>query len=120
MSLDQQKIEAFIQLIKSQSSLFSSQDQADLWKLVLTLPNNVEEIANAIADWSHPRNHIWNALVPLVGQSSGGVTRGPAKNPAPINPKDYDEMLINAMRESFPASEPQPPSSQPKPSHPQR
>ncbi len=116
MSLDQQKIEAFIELIKSQSSLFSSQDQADLWKLVPTLPNNVEEIANAIADWSHPRNHVWNALARLLGQSSGGVTRGPAKNPAPINPKDYQETLVNAMRQSFPTSEPQPPSSQPKPS----
>ena len=113
---DQQKIEAFIQLIKSQSSLFSSQDQADLWRLVPTLPNNAEEIANAIADWSHPRNHIWNALVLLVGQSSSGTTRGSAKNPDPINPKDHKEMLVNAMRESFPTREPQPPSSQTKPS----
>ena len=63
---DQQKIEAFIQLIKSQSSLFSSQEQADLWRLVPTLPNNAEEIANAIADWSHPRNQIWNALVSKI------------------------------------------------------
>ncbi|WP_375466979.1 hypothetical protein [uncultured Nostoc sp.] len=103
MLLDEQKIKAFAQLIQSQPSLFSEQQQAQLWELFPSLPNDANTIANAIAEWSQDYQDIWNALLPLIAQNSGNITRGPLKNPEPANPEDYKEQILNAMRESFPS-----------------
>jgi hypothetical protein len=115
MSLDEQKIKAFAQLIKSQPSLFSEQQQAQLWELFPSLPNNANKIAKEIAEWSQNHQDIWNALLPLIAQNSDNITRGPIENSEPLNPNDYKEQIVNAMRVSFPPPKQQPPSSQPSP-----
>jgi hypothetical protein len=127
MSLDEQNIKAFAKLIESQPSLFSDEDQVDLWGLVSTLPNNAEAISNAIAEWSESRSSIRQALLPLVGNISQNTsqakspTRGAAEDFKKPDPKDYNGILLNAMRVSFPnieseAQTPQQPSNE-KPSN---
>ncbi|KYC38111.1 hypothetical protein WA1_37815 [Scytonema hofmannii PCC 7110] len=108
MLLDEQKIKAFAQLIQSQPSLFSEQQQAQLWELFPGLPNDANKVANAIAEWSQDYQEVWNELLPLIAQNSDSITRGPLENPEPVNPKDYKEQIVNAMRESFPSPKQQP------------
>lgn len=119
MSVDEQNIQAFVELIESQPSLFSVEDQANLWQLISTLPNDAEQISNAldevlavgIADWCNSREKIYNALLPLIGELS--QTRSPAKVFKSPDPKDYNDILYNAMRVSFPSVTSQQPNTQP-------
>ena len=119
MSLNERKITAFIQLIQSQPSLFLEQDRASLWQLASTLPNDTEQISTAIAEWCKSRESIRNELLPLIGKRPEiAPSRGPSKNFQPPDPKNYNDILLNAMRESFPPPEQQQPSPQ-QPSQPQ-
>lgn len=116
MSLNERNIAAFIQLIQSQPSLFSQQDRASLWQLASTLPNDTEQISTAIAQWCQSRESIRNKLLPLIAQSQETTPlRGPVKNFKSPDPKNYNDILLNAMRESFPASEQQQPNPQQPP-----
>ncbi|GAA6614690.1 hypothetical protein [Scytonema sp. NUACC26] len=118
MSPDEQNIKGLVKLIQSLPSLFSSEDQISLWKLVNSLPNDAEQISNAIAEWTQERKDIRSKLLPFIAQSSNYnviITRGPSEDPEPVNPKDYKNIIINAMREVSFQSETQQPSSQPSP-----
>lgn len=113
MSVDEQNIQAFVELIESQPSLFSVEDQANLWQLISTLPHDAEQISNAIADWCNSREKIHNALLPLIGELSQ-ITRSPAKVFKSPDPKDYNDILYNAMRARFlPSVTSQQPNTQP-------
>ncbi|MBO3457349.1 hypothetical protein G7B40_005230 [Aetokthonos hydrillicola Thurmond2011] len=119
MSPDEQNIQAFAKLIESQPLLFSNEDQVDLWRVVSSLENNAETISDAIAIWSKSRSKIRQALLPLIGNIS--QTRSAAEDFKKPDPKDYNKILLNAMRVSFPNVEsqqqtPQQPSNQ-KPSN---
>ncbi|HEY9666110.1 MAG TPA: Rpn family recombination-promoting nuclease/putative transposase [Coleofasciculaceae cyanobacterium] len=48
-----QNLNAFIQLLNSQRVLFSLSDLAELTRLIAPLPDNIEELSNAIASWSN-------------------------------------------------------------------
>ena len=116
MSLNEQKIAAFIQLIESQPSLFSQQDRASLWQLASTLPNDTEQISDAIAKWCKSRESIRNELLLLIDKSPEiAPSRGPSKNFKSPDPKNYHDILLNAVRERFTPSEQQQPSPQQPP-----
>lgn len=115
MSPDEQNIVGFVKLIESEPFLFSSSDQTSLRELVANLPHDIEQISNAIAEWCKSRNHILNSIMPLianVSKDNDSQTRGPARNVKSPDPKDYNDMLSNAIRVSFPNSTPQQPPNQ--------
>ncbi|MEC4817346.1 MAG: hypothetical protein SAK29_29350 [Scytonema sp. PMC 1069.18] len=114
MSPDEQNIVGFVKLIESQPSLFSSSDQTLLWELVSTLPNDPEQISNAIALWCKSRPHILNELMPLIAnvKENDLELRAPKKDVKSPDPKDYNDILLNAVRVSFPNSTPQQPPNQ--------
>lgn len=64
-SFHKQNVAAFIQLLNSQRSLFSSQDLADLEQLVAPLPDDIEQLSQAIASWCKQEEHtlVLNALL---------------------------------------------------------
>jgi hypothetical protein len=116
MSLNEPKIAAFIQLIQEKPSLFSPQDRASLWQLASTLPNDTEQISSAIAEWCQSRESIRNELLPLIAQSQEiDPLRNPSKSFKSADPKDYNYILLNAMRVSFSPPEQQQPSPQQPP-----
>ncbi|MEQ8999720.1 MAG: Rpn family recombination-promoting nuclease/putative transposase [Coleofasciculus sp. B1-GNL1-01] len=54
---DQQNVLAFIQLLNHQRELFSPEDLADLAFLIQPLPDKLEDLANAIAQWCKQEEH---------------------------------------------------------------
>lgn len=67
-SFHEQNIEAFIQLLKTQRSLFSAQDRDSLDKLVLTLPNEHENISEILASWYEKREIILDAQLDILNE----------------------------------------------------
>lgn len=53
----EQNLAAFIELLNSQRSLFSPQDLADLERLIVPLPDEIEELSKAIATWCSQEEH---------------------------------------------------------------
>ena len=59
---------AFIELLQHQRSLFSPQDLADLAELIEPLPDKIEDLSEAIAQWCKQDGHslqrqAWRDLV---------------------------------------------------------
>jgi len=64
----EQNVVAFIELLQDQRSLFSPQDLADLAELIEPLPNKIEDLSAAIAQWCKQDGHslqrqAWRDLV---------------------------------------------------------
>ena len=66
MSFHEQNIEAFMELLKNQRTLFSAQDRASLDKLVASLPDDNEKISEAIASWYEQRPKILDAQLDIL------------------------------------------------------
>ncbi len=108
MSFNHQNIQAFIQLLETQSSLLSNQDKIDLNQLGDTLPEAIEPISNAIAAWYQDRPQILDAqLAILTPLSSNDATKGVGDRSlpemTPENERKLREDLINAIRRNSPA-----------------
>lgn len=115
MSPDEQNIVGFVKLIESEPFLFSSSDQTSLRELVAHLPNDIAQISNAIAEWCKSRNQILNSLMPLianVSKDNDSQTRAVTRKVKSPDPKDYYDILSNAVRVGFPDSTPQQPPNQ--------
>ena len=106
MSFHEQNIEAFIQLLKNQRSLFSAQDRADLNKLTATLPDDQEKISEAIASWyeKHPKIldaqlDILNTLLTNELNASRTIASTIASAEAE-DEEDYRKKLMDAIKTS--------------------
>lgn len=56
-SFYKQNIAAFIQLLDTQRSLFSPQDLVELNQLIAALPDDIEQLSQAIARWCNQEDH---------------------------------------------------------------
>lgn len=105
-SFHEQNIEAFIDLLKSQRSLFSAQDKTSLEQLIATLPDDEEKISEALASWyeKHPKIldeqlDILNDMLTNELNSSQIVSRALSR----ANEQDdenYRDRLLNAIKAS--------------------
>lgn len=57
-SFQEQNIAAFIELLHHQRQLFSPEDLADLAQLIQPLPDQIEDLSNAIAQWCQQDGHL--------------------------------------------------------------
>jgi hypothetical protein len=117
MSFHHQNIQAFIQLLETQSALLSEPDKIDLKQLGETSPKAIEPISNAIAAWYQERPHILNAqLAILTPLSNNDATKGPGGTGySEITPEEDRKLLdqfSNVIRRNTPAPSPEP---KPKP-----
>jgi hypothetical protein len=108
MSFHEQNIEAFIQLLKNQRSLFSAQDRADLNKLIATLPDDEEKISEAIASCYEKHPKILDAQLDILNTlltNELNASRTIASTIASAEAEDEDEddyrkKLIDAIKAS--------------------
>lgn len=71
MSFDEQNLEAFIELLThKRSRLFTPEDIANLAKLIDRLPDDIEKLSVAIADWYQKRPKILDAQLDLLNNLS--------------------------------------------------
>ncbi|BAZ23718.1 hypothetical protein NIES4073_46070 [Kalymmatonema gypsitolerans NIES-4073] len=106
----QQNINAFIKLLKNQSTLFSSQDVTELRKLIKIWPEEVESLSKRITAWcqSKDRFHICEELRVLrklpVESESTTDRRYYYSRPNSQDGKEYKKMLEDAILQSLPGS----------------
>ncbi|MBD2042638.1 hypothetical protein [Microcoleus sp. FACHB-672] len=111
MSFHEQNLAAFIELLidKRSSRLFSPQDRAELMQLIDPLPDDIEQLSIAIADWYENRASILDAQLELLNDLSRGAIRiNGDKAPGSIqgnvpepNPKLNKQMLGNSIQNSY-------------------
>ncbi len=106
MSFHEQNIEAFIQLLKNQRSIFSAQDRDNLDKLAASLPDDEEKISEAIASWYEKRPKILDAQLDILNtlltdelNASRSIAGTIARAEAEAD-KDYRKELIDAIKTS--------------------
>jgi len=104
MSFHEQNIEAFIQLLSSQRSLFSAQHKASLDKLAASLPDDEEKISEAIAAWYEQRPKILDAQLDILNtlltnelNASRSIAAAIARTESQVD-KDYRQELIDAIK----------------------
>ncbi|MEG4284970.1 hypothetical protein QUB68_17730 [Microcoleus sp. A006_D1] len=106
MSLAEDNIRAFQQLITTERVLFSKH-KAELHQLGATLSDDIEKISDDVSNWCacESRPQILEALIKLHGDLDKdrlpGTTK-PIAPPPPPPPKVSRETLLNAIQESFP------------------
>ena len=101
----------FIYIAQKQPELFTPEDRTDFAQLVATLPEDVEEVSNAIALWCETRPHILDAIFELPVEESASV-RAAGGRDTPMTGKESKGAIDNTVRESIPPKK----SSPPKPS----
>jgi hypothetical protein len=103
MSFHQQNIEAFVQVLNTQRSLFSPQDKVSLDKLASSLPEDEEKISEAIASWYEQRPKILDAQLDILNSlltnelnASRSIAAAIARSEAKAD-KDYRQELLDAI-----------------------
>jgi hypothetical protein len=108
MSLEDQIMQNFLTLVETQPPLFAD-CQGELEQLCNSLPEDKEEMSDAIADWYESHPAILNAMDAMSKQQEGDRVPGTQGNaPPPPDPKLYQEMLQNAMRRNQSSSKTKP------------
>ncbi|WP_017721880.1 hypothetical protein [Kamptonema formosum] len=94
MSFHEQNLDAFIELLKYQRSLFSAEDRANLKQLIAKLPNDVERISEAVAGWYEQRPKVLDAQLDAINSqvASRSVAKGEGEEEKP-----YREQLLDAI-----------------------
>ncbi|NEO13484.1 MULTISPECIES: hypothetical protein [unclassified Moorena] len=100
------RIEAFIDLIKHQPSVFLAENRMDLEQQIDKFPEDVASLSNTISDWCKKYPDIRKALSKTRKSLFGSRFenhRGQTDYIPAANPKeDYKTNIKNQMRESFP------------------
>lgn len=106
MSFSEQNVDAFIELLTEQRSLFTSEDLAELEELVAPLSDDIEALSNVISEWCEKHPEIDEAHLKLIPNNSAertpGSKEGKVKNP------DYElnkQTLQNAIQQSSSSSD---------------
>lgn len=99
----------FVYIAQNQPELFTAEDRADFAQLVATLPEDVEEISNAIALWCETRPRILDAIFALPIEESASV-RAAGGRDTPLTGKESKDAIENTVRESIPPEKSPPPT----------
>lgn len=107
----EENIISFVYLVQTQPALFTAEDRADLKDLLSTLPDDVEEISNAIALWCEEHPQVLDAIlnIPIDDLASLRAADGRA---IPVTGRESKEMIENSVTQSSQSK--QPPSSSSK------
>ena len=68
MSFSEENIAAFIKLLETHFSLFSSQELAELQQLIDSLPDDIEIISEELSAWYEEREKICNKQLEILNQ----------------------------------------------------
>ena len=106
MSFDEGNVAAFIELLTNKRTLFTSEELAELDQLIATLPDDIEQLSEAIATWCKvdKRAEILTVLRQVrqtfpstVGEKAPGSKEGKVKTP---NYELNKQTLLNAIQQS--------------------
>ncbi len=101
MPFSDQNVDAFIELLTEQRSLFTPEDLAELEELVAPLPDDIEVLSNVISEWCEEHPEIDEAQLKLLPDSSG--ERAPGSKEGKVKTPNYElnkQTLQNAIQQS--------------------
>ncbi|WP_353932188.1 hypothetical protein WJM97_06275 [Okeanomitos corallinicola TIOX110] len=113
MSPYEENILTFVYILQTQPELLTVEDRTDVLELLATLPDDVEEISNAIALWYETRPQILDAILKVPVEDLDSL-RAAGGNRTPITGAESKEMIENSVTQSRQSSQPDTSSSQPK------
>jgi len=113
MSDYEENIWAFNNILNTQPELFLEEDRKDLKQLLSTLPDEVEEISNAIALWCEKHPQVLDAIlnIPINDLDSLRAAGGRA---TPLTGVESKEIIENSVTQSSQSKQSQSSSSKTK------
>ena len=113
MEAENKLLLAFQQLLNTQPELLKDSERRELEALIISLPNDTKQLADAIAPWCASHSEINNALMQiLVGEKVRGIAGTyPSPETKSEDEKNLREELLNALRQSSPPDNPKPKTS---------
>jgi predicted transposase/invertase (TIGR01784 family) len=108
MPFSDQNVDAFIELLTEQRSLFTLEDLAELEELVAPLPDDIEVLSNVISEWCEEHPEIDEAQLKLLPDNSG--ERSPGSKEGNVKTPNYElnkQTLQNAIQQSSSSSDSQ-------------
>ncbi len=94
MSFAEQNLDAFIDLLKTQPALFSQEKIVNLKEFMSNIPDDTEQLSNAIATWYQKHPKILDAHLTILNKSLN------VRN-AQINAEIDKNILLNAIKQSL-------------------
>jgi len=101
LSFPEQNIDAFIELLTEQYSLFLSGYLAELEQLLAPLPDDIEELSEAISRWCEQHHEIDEAQLKLLPDNSS--EKAPGSKEGKVKPPNYElnkQAILNAIQQS--------------------
>lgn len=117
MSISRNSIEAFIQVLDSQSKLIPTQDWNELQQLSSQLPEDNEEIVEILENWLQPesRSQLLEAykqylksltvVSPIDVDRNIGIANSKSQTPVNQPSESSKELVDNAIKNNSPLSE---------------
>ena len=117
MSIYRNSIQAFIQVLDSQSKLIPTQDWNELQQLSSQLPEDNEEIVEILENWLQPesRNQLLEAykqhlksltvVSPIDVDRNIGIANSKSQTPVNQSSESSKELVDNAIKNNSPLSE---------------
>ncbi|MEO1183208.1 MAG: hypothetical protein AAFX46_00180 [Cyanobacteria bacterium J06636_27] len=103
MTFAEQNLEAFIDLLETQPGLFSQDNITNLNEFIRNIPDDTEQLSNAVATWYQKHSKILDAQLTLLNKSSSKTERGPGSIQVNSNISEYQvdkKALLNAIQQS--------------------
>ncbi|MGB3755575.1 MAG: hypothetical protein WBA07_04280 [Rivularia sp. (in: cyanobacteria)] len=102
MTFAEQNLDAFIDLLRTQPTLFSQEKIANLKEFMSNIPDDTEQLSNAIANWYQKHPKILDAQLALVNKSFSVKGTGSAQADSNIQEYRLDKnTLLNAIQKSL-------------------
>ena len=101
LSFPEQNIDAFIELLTEQYSLFSSGYLAELEQLLAPLPDDIEKLSAAISEWCEQHPELEEAQLELLPDNS--EKKAASSKEANVKTPSYElnkQALLNAIQQS--------------------
>ncbi|MBD0347493.1 MAG: Rpn family recombination-promoting nuclease/putative transposase [Coleofasciculus sp. Co-bin14] len=101
MSFSEQNVDAFIELLTHQRSLFTPEYLGELEELLAPLPDDIEVLSNAISEWCEEHPEIDEAQLKLLPDNS--EERAPGSKEGNVKTPNYElnkQTLQNAVQQS--------------------
>ena len=104
MRFAEQNLDAFIDLLKTQPALFSQENIVNLNEFISNIPDDTEQLSNAVATWYQKHSKILDAQLTILNKSSSRTERGPGSTKVNPNINEYrldKKTLLNAIQQSY-------------------
>ena len=117
MSIYRNSIQAFIQVLDSQSKLIPIQDWDELQQLSSQLPDDNDEISEILENWLQPESRSQlleaykqylkslTAASPIDVDRNIGIANSKSQTPANQPSESSKELVNNAIKKNYPLSE---------------